>query len=145
MNLGKGSYVCYLWSYIHYFHQTCWMLFSFFFVSTKSSIRQRNQGNWLGKRHMMSGKGKFCAVKPRCKKYLKLQIHLHLAFFSDDLLHKSFLNQITLNLRKWKWTFLNWEFTVILLWDQLLCLLIQNLHLRRVGWNLSTFLSSQTF
>ena len=42
---------------------------------------------------------------------------LHKAFFSDnrflDSLHKSFLNQTTLDLRKEKWTFLNREFTVI--------------------------------
>ena len=45
-----------------------------------------------------------------------MQIHLHKAFFSDDRfldsLHKSFLNQTTLDLRKEKWTFLNREFTV---------------------------------
>ena len=50
------------------------------------------------------------------KKDLKLQIQLHKAFFSDDWfldsLHKSFLNQTTLDLRKEKWTFLNREFTV---------------------------------
>ena len=49
---------------------------------------------------------------------LKLQIHLHKTFFSDDRfldsLHKSFLNQTILNLRKEKWTFLNREFTVLL-------------------------------
>ena len=37
--------------------------------------------------------------------------------FSDDrfldALHKSFLNQTTLDLRKEKWTFLNREFTVL--------------------------------
>ena len=52
----------------------------------------------------------------RFKKDLKLEIHLHKAFFSDnrflDSLHKSFLNQTTLDLRKEKWTFLNREFTV---------------------------------
>ena len=45
----------------------------------------------------------------------KKQIHLHKVFFSDDRfldsLHKSFLNQTTLDLRKEKWTFLNQEFT----------------------------------
>ena len=50
-----------------------------------------------------------------------MQIHLHKAFFSDnwflDSLHKSFLNQTTLDLRKEKWTFLNREFTVPLLWS----------------------------
>jgi hypothetical protein len=55
-------------------------------------------------------------VNSRFKKDLKLQIHLHKAFFSDDRfldsLHKCFLNQTTLNLRKEKWTFLNREFTV---------------------------------
>ena len=55
-------------------------------------------------------------VNSRFKKDLKLQIHLHKAFFSDDRflnsLHKSFLNQTTLDLRKEKWTFLNREFTV---------------------------------
>ena len=49
------------------------------------------------------------------KKDLNLQIHLHKAFFSTDQLldsvHKSFLNQTTLNLRKEKWSFLNREFT----------------------------------
>ena len=54
------------------------------------------------------------------KKDLKLQIHLHnKAFFSDDRfldsLHKSFLYQTTLDLRKEKWTFLNREFTVLLM------------------------------
>ena len=57
------------------------------------------------------------SVNSRFKKDLKLQIHLHKAFFSDDRfldsLHKSFLNQTTLDLRKEKWTFLNREFTVI--------------------------------
>ena len=46
-----------------------------------------------------------------------MQIHLHKAFFSDDRfldsLHKSFLNQTTLDLRKEKWTFLNRRFTVV--------------------------------
>ena len=46
-----------------------------------------------------------------------MQIHLYKAFFSDDRfldsLHKSFLNQTTLDLRKEKWTFLNREFTVL--------------------------------
>ena len=52
----------------------------------------------------------------RFKKGLKLEIHLHKAFFSGnqflDSLHKSFLNQTTLDLRKEKWSFLNREFTV---------------------------------
>jgi hypothetical protein len=56
-------------------------------------------------------------VNSRFKKDLKLQIQLHKAFFSDDRfldsLHKSFLNQTTLDLRKEKWTFLNREFTVL--------------------------------
>jgi hypothetical protein len=56
-------------------------------------------------------------VNSRFKKDLKLQIHLHKAFFSDDRflnsLHKSFLNQTTLDLRKEKWSFLNREFTVL--------------------------------
>ena len=51
------------------------------------------------------------------KKDLKLQIHLHKAFFWDDRfldsLHKSFLNQTTLDLRNGKWSFLNQEFTVL--------------------------------
>ena len=55
-------------------------------------------------------------VNSRFKKDLKLQIHLHKAFFSDDRfldsLHKSFLNQTSLDLRKKKWTFLNQDFTV---------------------------------
>ena len=45
-----------------------------------------------------------------------MHIHLLKAFFPDDQfldsLHKSFLNQTTLDLRKEKWTFLNQEFTV---------------------------------
>ena len=56
-------------------------------------------------------------VNSRFKKDLKLQIHLHKAFFSDDRfldsLHKSFLNQTTLDLRKEKWTCLYREFTVL--------------------------------
>ena len=52
----------------------------------------------------------------RFKKDLKLEIHLHKAFFSGnqflDSLHKSFLNQTSLDLRKKKWTFLNQDFTV---------------------------------
>ena len=51
------------------------------------------------------------------KKDLNLKIHLHKAFFSDDRflnsVHKSFLNQTTLDLRKEKWSFLNREFTVV--------------------------------
>ena len=50
------------------------------------------------------------------EKDLNLQIHLHKAFFSDNQffnsVHKSFLNQTTLDLRKEKWSFLNREFTV---------------------------------
>jgi hypothetical protein len=57
-------------------------------------------------------------VYSRFKKDLKLQIHLHKAFFSDDRflnsLHKAFLNQTTLYLGKEKWTFLNQEFTVFM-------------------------------
>ena len=45
-------------------------------------------------------------VNSRFKKDLNLQIHLHKAFFSDDRfldsVHKSFLNQTTLDLRKEK-------------------------------------------
>ena len=56
-------------------------------------------------------------VNSRFKKDLKLQIHVHTAFFLDDRyldsLHKSFLNPTTLDLRKEKWTFLNREFTVL--------------------------------
>ena len=57
-------------------------------------------------------------VNSQFKKDFKLQIHLHKAFFLDDrflnsLLHKSFLNQTTLDLRKEKWSFLNREFTVL--------------------------------
>ena len=56
-------------------------------------------------------------VNSRFKKDLKLQIHLHKAFFLEDLfldsLQKSFLNQTTLDLRMEKWSFLNREFTVI--------------------------------
>ena len=60
---------------------------------------------------------KICTVNSQFKKDLKLQVHLHKAFFSEDLfldsLHKSFLNQTTLDLTKEKWTFLNREFTVL--------------------------------
>ena len=49
-------------------------------------------------------------INSRFKKVLKLQIHLHEAFFSDerflDSLHKYFLNQTTLDLRKEKMDFL---------------------------------------
>ena len=52
------------------------------------------------------------------KKDLKFKIHLNKAFFSDDWLldslHKYFLNQTTLDLGKEKWTFLNREFTLII-------------------------------
>jgi hypothetical protein len=55
-------------------------------------------------------------VNSRFKKDLNLQIHLHKAFFSDnrflDSVHKSFLNQTTLDSRKKKRSFLNREFTV---------------------------------
>ena len=47
-----------------------------------------------------------------------MQIPLHKALFLDDRfldsLHKSFLNQTILDLRKKKWTFLNREFTVLI-------------------------------
>ena len=50
------------------------------------------------------------------KKHLNLQIHLHKTFFVDDQflesVHKSFLNQTTLDLRKEKWVFLNRELTL---------------------------------
>ena len=50
-------------------------------------------------------------VNSRFKKDVKLQIHLHKSFFSSalflDPLHKSFLNQTTLDLWKEKWSFLN--------------------------------------
>ena len=50
--------------------------------------------------------GKINTVNSRFKKDLKLQIHLHKEFFSDnqflDSLHKSFLNQTTLDLSKEK-------------------------------------------
>ena len=46
----------------------------------------------------------FTTVKSRFKKYPKFKIHLHKAFCSGnqllDSLHKSFLNQTTLNLKK---------------------------------------------
>ena len=63
----------------------------------------------------------FTTVNSRFKKDLKLQIHLQRPFFSDDRfldsLHKSFLNQTTLDLIKEKWTFINREFTVSLFTD----------------------------
>ena len=56
-------------------------------------------------------------MNSRFKKDLNLQIHLNRAIvFGDrclDSLHKSFLNQTTLNLRKEKRTFLHQEFTVL--------------------------------
>ena len=52
------------------------------------------------------------------KKDLNLPIQLHKAFFLADRfldsVHKSFLNQTTLDLRKEKWSFLNREFTVLM-------------------------------
>ena len=55
-------------------------------------------------------------MNSRFKKDLNLQIHLHKTFFLDDQflesVHKSFLNQTTLDLRKEKWGFLNRELTV---------------------------------
>ena len=57
-------------------------------------------------------------VMSRFKKDLKLEIHLHKEFFSGnrflDSLHKSFLNQTSLDLRKKKWTFLNQDFTLLI-------------------------------
>ena len=48
----------------------------------------------------------FSTVNSRFKKDLKLQIHLHKTFFSDnrflDSLHKSFLNQTSLDLKERK-------------------------------------------
>ena len=59
-------------------------------------------------------------VNSRFKKDLNLQIHLHMALFSDDRfldsVHKSFLNQTsetTLELRKEHWSFLNRDFPVM--------------------------------
>ena len=56
-------------------------------------------------------------MNSRFKKDLNLQIHLHKTFFSDDQflesVHKSFLNQTTLDLRKEKWGLLNRELTVL--------------------------------
>ena len=47
---------------------------------------------------------------------LQLQIHLHKTFFSadrfSDSVHKSFLNQTTLDLRKKEWSFLNRDLPV---------------------------------
>ena len=58
-------------------------------------------------------------VNSRFKRDLNLQIHLHKTFFSDDQflesVHKSFLNQTTLDLRKEKWGFLNRELTFYIL------------------------------
>ena len=55
-------------------------------------------------------------LNSRFKKDLNLQIHLHKAFFSDDQfldsVHESFLNQRTLDLRKEKWSFLNRDSSV---------------------------------
>jgi hypothetical protein len=51
-----------------------------------------------------------CTVNSRFKKDLKLQIHLHKTFFSDDRfidsLHKYFLNQINSRFKKGKMDFL---------------------------------------
>ena len=59
---------------------------------------------------------KLGTVNSRCKKGLNLQIYLHKASFLDDRflnsVHKPFLKQTTLNLRKTKRNFLFWEFTV---------------------------------
>jgi hypothetical protein len=56
-------------------------------------------------------------VNSRFKKDLNMQIYLQKAFFSDDqflnVVHKSFLNQTNLDLRKEKWSFLNQDFTVL--------------------------------
>ena len=56
-------------------------------------------------------------VKSRFKKDLNLQIQLHKPFFSADRfldpVHKSFLNQTTLDVRKEKWSFLNRDLTVL--------------------------------
>ena len=59
--------------------------------------------------------GRISTVNYSFNKDVNFQIHQHKAFFSDDQfldpLHKSFLNQTTLDLRKEKCTFLNREFT----------------------------------
>ena len=59
----------------------------------------------------------FDTVNSRFKKDLNLQIHPHKTFFSDDQflesVHKSFLNQTTLDLRKKTWGFLNRQLTVL--------------------------------
>ena len=56
-------------------------------------------------------------MNSRFKKDLNLQIHLHKAFFFDDrsldTLHKYFLNQTTLDIRKEKWSFLNRDLPVV--------------------------------
>ena len=58
------------------------------------------------------------------KKDLNLQIHLHKAFFLADRffdsVHKSFLNQTTLDLRKENWSFLNQDLPVVIIHFQLL-------------------------
>ena len=83
-------------------------------VMDKQRRKVAFQGSW-NFRHYESV-SKVNKVNSRFKKDLKLQIHLHKTFFFDDgfldSLHKSFLNQTTLDLRKEKWTFLNREFTV---------------------------------
>ena len=74
-------------------------------LSTAVAWRERKSKHLI----LLSG-----TVNSRFKKDLKLQIYLHKSFFFGflDSLHKSFLNQTTLDLRKEKWTFLNQEFTV---------------------------------
>ena len=61
-------------------------------------------GRWVNKTSTVNSRFKKVANSPTK------------AFFTDDRfldsLHKSFLNQTTLDLRKEKWTFLNREFTV---------------------------------
>ena len=56
-------------------------------------------------------------MNSRFKQDLNLQVHLHKTFFSDaqflDSVHKSFLNQTTLDLRKEKWSVLNRDLTVL--------------------------------
>ena len=71
----------------------------------KRSMRPLKDHNDIGTIHLHS------TVNSRFKKDLNLQIHLHKAFFLDDRfldsLHKSFLNQTTLDFGKEKGTFLN--------------------------------------
>ena len=78
------------------FPSNCLGFFKFFSSSRKIHILELKAPFYLHKKRN--------TVNSRCKKDLKLQIHLHKTFFLDDWfldsLHKSFLNQIIIDVRK---------------------------------------------